>query len=193
MPKIDAPTVAEHHRQRRAALIEAATALLAEQGVDAVTLAAVGSAAGLKRSSVYQYFDSTPALLAAVVTDVMPRAGGRLADAMARAATARGRLDAFVTVTLETATDPIHRSLSALEGPSLPPQCRAAVAELHTQQYRPLLDTLVELGVAEPELTLSLLLGTISAGSRAVLAGAPPNAVLALTLDLIHHGLDTTA
>ena len=61
MPRIDAPTVAEHHAQRRAALLAAAEELLAEQGVEAVTPAAVGARAGLARSSVYQYFSSSPA------------------------------------------------------------------------------------------------------------------------------------
>ncbi len=52
MPRIDAPTVAEHHQMRRAALMAAAGDLLATQGVESVTLGAVGAAAGLARSSV---------------------------------------------------------------------------------------------------------------------------------------------
>ncbi|MGB8020339.1 MAG: TetR family transcriptional regulator, partial [Candidatus Nanopelagicales bacterium] len=79
MPRIDAPTVAEHHQMRRAALIAAANDLLATEGVEAVTLGAVGAAAGLARSSVYQYFDSTGSLLAELVEQEVPRATAHLA------------------------------------------------------------------------------------------------------------------
>ena len=132
MPKIDAPTVAEHHRQRRAALLAAATSLLAEHGLDAVTLAAVGACAGLARSSVYQYFDSTPALIAAVVEDVMPRAAERVAAAMSSADSPMAKVDAFVAATLDAATAPVHRSLRALEGAGIPAACLARVDELHS-------------------------------------------------------------
>ena len=87
MPRIDAPTVAEHHARRRAALVAAGADLLASGGVEAVTLGAVGSATGLARSSVYQYFDSAPALLAAVVEEVFPRSTAKLRAAVERAAT----------------------------------------------------------------------------------------------------------
>ena len=41
MPKIAAPTLAEHHAQRRAAILAAATGLLQREGAPAVTPAAV--------------------------------------------------------------------------------------------------------------------------------------------------------
>ncbi len=41
VPKIEAPTVAEHHAMRRAAILDAATQLLSREGVQAVTPAAV--------------------------------------------------------------------------------------------------------------------------------------------------------
>lgn len=191
MPKIDAPTVVEHHRQRRTALLAAATSLLAEQGLQALNLAAVGAAAGLARSSVYQYFDSTPALLAAVVEDVIPRTGDQLAKAMARATTPSARVDAFVRSTLDTATDPTHRSLYALEGSALPTECLARVAELHQQQYQPLLAALVALDVPEPELTMQLVLAMVSAASRAIINGSAKGAVRTSTLHLIHHGISS--
>jgi len=189
MPKIEAPTVAEHHAQRRAALLAAATDLIAANGLDALTLAAVGSAAGLARSSVYQYFDSTPALLAALVEDVMPRAAEELAAIVAHSATPADRIDAFVTAVLDTATDPLHRSLAALHNAALPPQCRSRLAELHELQYAPLRSALVELQVAQPDVTLRLLLGLCSGAAHAVADGATRRDVLERTLALVHHGL----
>ena len=58
MPRISAPTVAQHRMRQRDALLHAATELLVSGGLSAVTPAAVGAAAGLARPSVYQYFSS---------------------------------------------------------------------------------------------------------------------------------------
>ena len=189
MPRIDAPTVAEHRERRREALLAAATALLADRGVEGVNLAAAGAASGLARSSVYQYFDSTPALLAAVVEEVMAQTGARLVAAMGRADGPSGRIDAFVRSTLDTATDPAHRSIHALSGSTLPPECLSRVAELHRKQYQPLVEALVELGAPEPELTMQLVVAMVVRAAQAVADGAPRARVLARTLDLVHHGI----
>jgi AcrR family transcriptional regulator len=189
MPKIDAPTVAEHHRQRREALLAAATRLLAEGPLDCVTLAAVGEVVGLSRSSVYQYFDSTPALLAAVVEDAFPRAAQRLAQEIASAATPAGQIDTYVRVSLELASDPTHRSLEALAEAPLPPECRTRIRELHQQQYQPLRAALVAHGAPDADLAATLILGALHSANRAINGGAPRDRVLAATLRLVRHGV----
>jgi AcrR family transcriptional regulator len=64
-------SVIEHPRNARSrrtaqALLEAARALLEEQGFDAMTMAAVADRAGVTRRSVYLHFASREALLAAL-------------------------------------------------------------------------------------------------------------------------------
>jgi AcrR family transcriptional regulator len=189
VPKIDAPTVAEHHRQRRADLLAAATRLLAEGSLDAVTLAAVGEAVGLSRSSVYQYFDSTPALLAAVVEDAFPRAAGRIESVMSTAGTPEERIDAYVRVALELATDPTHRSLEALADAPVPPECRARIRELHEQQYAPLRAAVIAHGTPDPDVAAGLILGLLQSANRAVAGGTSRDRVLTTTLRLIHQGI----
>ncbi|WP_406673984.1 helix-turn-helix domain-containing protein [Nonomuraea sp. N2-4H] len=71
MPRIQAPTVAEHRAAQRRALLDAAREILAETGRPP-TLARVAERAGLARSSLYQYFRSSGDLLNAVVEDVFP-------------------------------------------------------------------------------------------------------------------------
>jgi AcrR family transcriptional regulator len=189
MPKIDAPTVAEHHSRRRTALVAAGADLLAAGGVDAVTLGAVGSATGLARSSVYQYFDSAPALLAAVVEDVFPRSTEKLRAAMLRADSPQDKVDAYVGTALELATDSAHRSLYALAGAGLPEACRARIAELHAEQFAPLRDAVAELGVADPALSTRLLLGVLQSATQAVVEGAPRTRVRRTVLAFVHDGL----
>jgi AcrR family transcriptional regulator len=189
MPRIDAPTVAEHHAQRRAALLAAAEELLAEQGVDAVTPAAVGSRAGLARSSVYQYFASAPAILAAVVEDAFPRATDQLRVAMDEAETPGAQVDAYVTTALALAGDRTHRSLRALAVADLPPQCQSRMDELHRAQSEPLVDALRALGERDAALTARLVSGVVRAAAQAIAEGAPAARVTRRTLALIHEGI----
>ncbi len=48
----------EHKAQRRAELLEASSELLAELGVDGISLSAIAKRAGLSKSNVYTYFES---------------------------------------------------------------------------------------------------------------------------------------
>ena len=189
MPKIDAPTVAEHHSKRRAALLAAGGDLLASGGVDAVTLVGVGAATGLARSSVYQYFDSAPALLAAVVEDVFPRSTRTLRSAVDRAATPSDKVDAYVVTALGLAADASHRSLYALAGATLPEHCRARIVELHEEHFAPLREAVAELGVADPALSTRLLLGVLQSATQAVVEGAPKARVTREVLAFVHEGI----
>ena len=193
MPRIDAPTVAEHHRRRRAELVAAGAVLLADGGIDAVSLAGVGAATGLARSSVYQYFDSSPALLAAVVEDVFPHSTARLRRAVDRATTPNEKIDAYVRTALDLATDASHRSLYSLAGVGLPLECRARIAELHEEQFAPLREAVAETGVADPVLTARLLLGVLQSATQAVVEGAPKARVTREVRAFVHAGIAGTA
>lgn len=189
MPRIDAPTVVEHHAQRRAALLAAAEELLAEQGVEAVTPAAVGARAGLARSSVYQYFASSPAIVAAVVEDAFPRASEQLRAAMAGASTPGEQVDAYVRTALALAGDRTHRSLRALSAADLPPECQARMDELHRAQTAPLVEALDAMGVGDAALTARLVTGMVRAAAQAVAEGDQQSRVTRRTLALIHEGI----
>lgn len=189
MPKIDAPTVAEHHARRRAALVRAAIDLLAAGGAAAVTPAAVGAEAGLARSSVYQYFPSGAALLAAVVEESVPPAVAALREATAGASTPRARVESYLRAAIDLALTDAHRAAVAMAGVDLPEPFRARLAELHREMAAPLLDAVRDLGTPDPEITTLLLSGLVEAAVRAVEAGLPAEAVIERTLALAAAGL----
>src|SRR5690554_1905394 len=137
MPRIEAPTVAEHHAMRRAAIVSAARELLADGGPAAVTPAAVAGRAGLARTSVYQYFPSTDALVAAAVEETFARANAGLADAAAAADDAVGRLHAYVRHALVLAAND-HAPMRGWGPAELPPACVARMRELHEAMVAPL-------------------------------------------------------
>ena len=189
MPKISAPTVAEHRSRQRDALLKAATDILVTQGTGAVTPAAVGAAAGLARPSVYQYFSSGAAIIAAIVEDVFPRANQILADSLATAVTPRERLDAYIRVTLRLAAEGYHRPASALAGATLPPECMTRLTELHREQAAPFIQVLSELGVPDLPVTGPLLGGIIEVGMSMVESGQSLTTVIERTTTLIHSAI----
>ena len=188
MPRIEAPTVAEHHRMRRAALIEAAAGIVTTEGVEGVTLAAVGATAGLARSSVYQYFDSTPSLLAAVIETAIPRAGAQMAAAVARAGNPEAKVTAWVRAYVRAATDPQHRAMASREL-GLPEECRARIDELHAAQAAPLVQALEALGTKDAELVAALVAGMARAAAQRINEGLPAGRVLTRTIQVVQAAI----
>jgi AcrR family transcriptional regulator len=189
MPRITAPTVAEHRARRRQALLAAALDLLVEQGVGAVTPAAVGAATGLARSSVYQYFASTDDLLQAAVEGAFPPAQDAVLAAMAHARTPREQVEVYLTATMRLATGRAHRAAAAIAESDLPEPCRARLQELHRHQATPLVQALTDLGATEPVLTAQLLGGLVEAARRAIDGGEPVDVVCERTLAMARAAL----
>jgi AcrR family transcriptional regulator len=189
MPRIDAPTVVEHHARRRAALIAAANDLLASGGVEAVTLAAVGAAAGLARSSVYQYFDSAGALLAAMIMDAFPQTNAQLMAAVAESDEPPEQVGAYIRTCLDSATDQAHRALSVLGSAELPTNSLERIAALHREQLAPLIGALSRLDLPDPALTAGLIMGAIGAATHAIVAGADRGHVQGQMMALVERGI----
>ena len=189
MPKITAATVAEHHSKQRETVFRAAMEILVAQGAGAVTPAAVGARAGLARSSVYLYFPSTAALLAALVEDAFTQWDAAIAVALDRAATADERIEAYIRATLQLAAEGSHRAATALMQADLPAPCRARLRELHERVNAPLAAAVAETGVEDPALITRLLGGLLRAGMTAVEEGSPLEPVTAAVLGLVRGAL----
>ena len=190
MPRISAPTLAEHQARRRQALVTAAVDILAEDGVAALTPAAVGRRASLARSSTYQYFDSSAALLATAVEEAHAEVVTVVALATDRAQGPDAIVDAYVTGVVGLATTSAARALRALERAELPPMCAARLDELAVIRRAPLVRALTGGGVPDPGLTAVLVAAVVGAGAAEVAAGADPVVVRARLLTLVHAGID---
>lgn len=71
MPRVKAPTVAEHRRNVLSRMYGAFESLVREHGYDALTLADIAKAAGLARTGIYNYFPDKEALLVAYTAHTM--------------------------------------------------------------------------------------------------------------------------
>ena len=104
MPRIEAATVAEHNAMRRRQVVDAAAEVLGDVGVGGFTPAAVAKRAGLARSSMYQYYPSTEALLGAAISEMLVRSRDRVSAAVDGAGTPAERVTAYVREAIADAT-----------------------------------------------------------------------------------------
>jgi AcrR family transcriptional regulator len=160
VPRIQAPTVAEHRERRQRAILDAARALLEETG-EAPSLAAAGARIGLARPSVYQYFPSRDALLLGVVADVFPAWTARVLDHVDAAATPADRVWAYVEANVALFTGPEQTVAKALRTLIEPAVLREHSSQHHARLREPLLDSLRLLGEPEPERMAELINATI--------------------------------
>lgn len=189
MPRITAPTVAEHRAAQRAALMAAASALISERGVAAVNPRSVGERAGLARSTFYEYFPSKDDLLAAVAVQAFEEWADELNAAVAAAPPGRARLHAYVEATIRMTADGKHDLATQLQQTELSPKSYDAVMALHDTLATPLRDVLAQLGLRANPAQAALVQGVISAGMQLLAHGVSPEEALEEITALLDHGV----
>ncbi|MCS5718130.1 TetR/AcrR family transcriptional regulator [Herbiconiux sp. CPCC 205763] len=178
MPKITAPTVAEHRVAQRGALVAAAKAIIAESGVAAITPRSVCERAGLARSSFYEYFPSKDDLLAAIAMQAFDEWAAELEAAIAAAAPGRGRLHAYVAATIRMTADGKHSLATGLQQADLSPKSVETIMAMHDALTTPLRTLLEELRIPNAVAQAALVQGVINAGMQLVGHGVPPGDVI---------------
>lgn len=168
MPRIDAPTVAEHRAARERALLDAARRLLTAEPDRVPTLAEVGELAGLSRSSVYQYYASRDDLLSALVADSFPSWQRRLDAAIAATDDPREQILAFVRVNLELVADGEHALARTLAGIAPTEDIAQRSRDFHDRLLVPVITALRELGADDPDSSAELVNALVHAASRLV-------------------------
>lgn len=166
VPKIRAATLAEHRQLQRAALLDAARALLTEGGVEALTFPSLAARTGLARSSVYEYFKSRAAVVEQLCEVDFPLWAAEIEAGMAACDGAVGRLEAYVRGQLALAGDPRHRAIVALSAMELDEAARRRIRAAHAELVGLVVDALDELGHPEPRLAATLLQGVVESAVR---------------------------
>lgn len=176
MPKISAPSVAEHHAAQERALLDAASELLREKRA-APAMAEVAARAGLARSSVYQYFSSRHDLLLAVIRDLFPRWTARITGAMAEAPTPADAVLAYALSNLRLVAEGEHAVGAALAGLAPGSALDREAAAMHREIAEPLAEALAALGLDEPDPVASLVNAVVHSATRMLESGSDHGAV----------------
>ncbi|MDN5769760.1 MAG: TetR/AcrR family transcriptional regulator [Microlunatus sp.] len=187
VPKIDAPTVAEHRANVQAALVDAAEAILRAGPSQTLTAGAVSAAAGIARNSIYRYVDSVDDLRALVVDRYLPDWLDAVSSAMATAATPEQRVTAWVAANLEQAAETGHGWLmGATRAMSPNSRIDEAVVGAHADMWNALTSAWQSLLGADPDrvaIAVALTVGILDACFRQLDADQPVDLVLAMGID----------
>ena len=157
-----APTVKEHHAQRRQALLDAAKESLLNPTIRSVNFEAVGPRAGLRRNSVYLYFPSENHLAVELAEDVLPGYQEQLVTAMKRHREPREQITGFAKVVTAPDARLAHEVLRNLENRDRTPDIASKVKEYYLELSRPLVEPLKLLKLTDPDNTAVLLFTMLS-------------------------------
>ncbi|WP_233526279.1 TetR/AcrR family transcriptional regulator [Actinomadura spongiicola] len=190
MPKISEATVAAHRARQLRTLLDAARALVAEEGIEALSLAALARRVGLSRPSLYEYFRSKDDLVAAIVEEELPRWAAHVETALAGPDDLGGKVEAYIRSQLEVMTDGRHAAAVALVEHALAEPALERIRDGHAQLLRPLVTVLEDGGVPDAEVRAALIQGLVDAAAR-LAQRDPSNAdtIVATTLAQAVHGL----
>lgn len=156
MPRINAPTVADHRAQRIRAILDAARRLMEETG-EPPSMGEIGSRAGLARSSVYQYFSSVEELLTAVAAEVFPDWIERVLERVAEAPTSGDKVWAYIEENIAIFASPELAVAQVLARVISPQEFQAPMKEFHVRLQVPLKEALADLGEPDPEAMAQLI------------------------------------
>lgn len=153
------PTAAERGQEVRQRLLEAAAALIAERGWNAVRTRLVAERAGVAAGLVHYHFNSVQALLSAAAVGVMRQAAGSVGPALTQARTPAEAVHVLVASLDEfTGTDPVSMVfIESYLAATRDPQLRDAVAEVITEFRAQVGHWLGTHGVPDLETTAAVL------------------------------------
>jgi AcrR family transcriptional regulator len=147
MPRISAPSIAEHREARRDALLAAAAQLMLSGSP--FTVAQVASEVGLSRSAVYEYYASAADLIADVLVDEMALWVDEMSPMIEAETDPMARIETWVRGVLGYVKDGRHILVKSAGSVELPEARRAQVSSMHRELVAPLVQALAELEVAD--------------------------------------------
>ncbi len=189
MPKITAPTVAEHRAAQRAALLAAGEAVIDEAGLAGFTPRSVCERAGMSRSSFYDYFPSKDDLLVAIAIAAIESWDAEMEEALAAVEPGLAELRAYVEATMVMTADGKHTLASVLREADLSPSRMDDLMALHDALLKPIARVLDHLGVDASPQSVMLVQGVLGAGVQLVSQGRDPQAVADDVNRLLTRGL----
>jgi len=171
VPKIQAPTLIAHRELRRQQLMSAAMELAMNEGAAAITVAAVAAKAGLARSSVYEYFESSADLVADLVIEELDYYTERLAAAIKDATDPFEQIELWITEGLRYVADGRHMLVKSLNTIQTPAYRKEEISLGHRKLMAPLRKALEETGVKNPMSAAAFLQSVTDAASVRIDAG----------------------
>jgi AcrR family transcriptional regulator len=197
MPRIRAATIGEHKSLVRAGLLGSARRLIEEEKTAEISLAEVALAAGVGRTTFYEYFIDRDDVIACLVEEELPVILDDLIGSVDPGLPIRDRLALLATKTIEfVATDRVFGVILHREVGKLGLEAQARIRDSHAMLASEM-TSLYVLGVEEgvfrpmpPRVAGRLIQDTIMSGARLLIADpGDMGAVVAQVRDFLLGGL----
>ena len=165
-------TPASIRDERQDLILAAAQQIIAEKGVDAVSMAELAAATGLSRPAIYQYFASKDHVLAELVINEMADLSNAIDEHIARFDDAMERIRVWIHYTLAHLASAEHRVIREISIASLPEDSRGMINAMHGHFMMALLSPVKELGVKDVTATCHLIYASVAAAAQRIDAGS---------------------
>ena len=182
MPRITAPTIAEHVARQETAILDAAADLFAERGVVGTEMADIAEAVGIARSSLYRYFPDKDHILLAWFERELDPVIEHCRAIVSGPGDVHRRLRRWLDFQLDFLSAPEHQLAPrvAREVGTVSPEIQRELGAGHARLYRTLSQLVVEVLEASDDpadrrrdamLLTSMIGGLVQAAGQAVLDG----------------------
>ena len=156
---------------RQDAILDAAQQLIADLGVDAVSMAELAKSTGLSRPAIYQYFASREHVLAELVINEMADLSNAIDEKVAVFPDPMERVRIWIHYSLAHLASAEHRSIRQISISSLPEESRGMLRAMHGHFMMALVNPLTQLGVTDPTATCHLLYASVASAAERIDAG----------------------
>jgi AcrR family transcriptional regulator len=180
MPRIRADSIDEHKQLTRRAILGAAQDLIAEMGTAEISLGDLTAAAGIGRTTFYEYFTDRDDVIASLVEEELPGVIEVLISAIPVGSTEE-RLADLVVATVEFVVDnPVLGLILHREVPRLGQRAQDRIMEAHaglSHEMAHLYMTGVDEGIfrrLDPELAGRLIQDTIMSTAKTIIGSNQP-------------------
>lgn len=160
---------------RRAALFESilasAVEIVLNEGAEALTMAAIAKRTGLSRSGLYEYFASKEDLVADLLLDELKLWSKYLEETLDSKADPVTKLEGWLAGTINYMKSGHHQLMRQLSAIGAPESRVHEIRNAHNSLTRPLLSSLSELNIEQPERVAAHLQGLLDTTVKRIDAG----------------------
>ena len=158
--------------ERQEAILAAAQSLIAQKGVDAVSMADLAKATGLSRPAIYQYFASKDHVLAELVINEMADLSNAIERHIEGLEDPMERIRIWVHYSLAHLASSEHRIIREISIASLPEESRGMINAMHGHFMMALLSPVREIGIRDVTATAHLIFASVAAAAKRIDEGS---------------------
>ena len=158
--------------ERQETILAAAQSLIAEKGVEAVSMADLAKATGLSRPAIYQYFASKDHVLAELVINEMADLSNAIERHIEGLKDPMERIRIWVHYSLAHLASDEHRIIREISIASLPEDSRGMINAMHGHFMMALLSPVREIGIRDVTATAHLIFASVAAAAKRIDEGS---------------------